>query len=554
MRESKLDRVGKALRARSGPTTLLTVLVAATGCKGTVSPGVPSGQPLCGQPSPGPAPIRRLSRFEYNNTVRDLLGDASNAGDLLPPEQKGNGFGNDAATLTTPRVLVDSYRLVAHALSLTATQDDAALSRLFTCDVSAMGEDACAGIFVADFGRRAFRRPLVQQETDALLGVYRIGRAGGTYAGGLAAVIEMALQSPQFLYRPEVGVPVPALKVARLAGFEMASRLSYLFWGSMPSADLLSAAAAGKLDTKEQVFAQAKLMLDDPRARQVVRYFHDTLFGIDGIDGRPRDLQIFTTYKPDLAVLFKQETEQFVEHVVWDGAGDFATLFTGTFTYLNGPLAEFYGVPGISGTAFQRVDTDPARRAGVLTHASILTMTTPGSRNNPVVRGKFVYTQLLCGQVPDPPIGLVVREPDADPTLTTRERFLAHRGPPCVGCHKKLDDVGFGLENFNGVGLWQDTENGKLIDASGNIPDGDAAGPFVGTVDLGKKIAASHDARECFVGKWLNFAYARTEKMGDACTRATLSSAFEGSGGNIRELLLALTQTDAFLYRPLGDL
>ncbi|MEP6652839.1 MAG: DUF1592 domain-containing protein [Myxococcales bacterium] len=537
------------LLATAAPTAMTATIA---GCQASSTPTMATPEALCSQPSPGPAPIRRLSRFEYNNTVRDLLGDASNAGDLLPPEQKGNGFSNDAASLTTPPILVDSYRHLAHALSLTATQDGAALGRLYTCDVAAMGEDKCAARFVTEFGQRAFRRPLQQQEVDTLTGIYRVGRAGGTFAGGLAAVIEMALQSPQFLYRPEFGVPIQGSNLARVQGFEMASRLSYLLWGTTPSSELMAAAAAGKLDSKEQVLAQAKTMLVDPRARQVVRYFHDTLLGIDGIDGRPRNQEIFPTYKPDLAVLFKQETEQFVDHIVWEGPGDFATLFTGAFTYLNGPLAEFYGVPGITGNGFQRVKTDPTRRAGLLTQASILTMTTPGTSNNPVVRGKFIYTQLLCGQVPDPPIGLVVMEPPADPTLTTRERFLLHRQPSCVGCHVRLDDIGFGLENFNGVGLWQDTENGKLLDSSGKVPDGDVAGPFVGAVELGKKIANSRDARECFVGKWLDFAYARTEKKADACTRAALSDVFEGSGGNVQSLLLALTQTDAFMYRPLG--
>src|SRR5258708_2896996 len=356
-------------------------------------------------PSPGASPIRRLTRFEYSNTVRDLLGDTTRAGDLPPPEQKGNGFSNGAASITTTRVLVDAYRSVAHELALRGTADPAALTRLTACDTTRSGEDACATQFIATFGARAFRRPLDGSESAAMLGVYQAGRVSGTYADGLAAVIEMALQSPQFLYRVELGTPAEGTPIARPTSYEMASRLSYLLWGSMPDARLLDVAKTNQLDTKEQVLAQAKTMLADPRARDVVRFFHDTLYGVGGLDGLQRDATFFPTYTPDLASLFRQETEHFVDNIIWDGAGDFGTLMSAPFTFLNGPLAKFYGVPGVAGDAFQRVALDPARRGGVLTQASLLTITTPGSHNNPVVRGKLLYTKILCGQVPDPPPG-----------------------------------------------------------------------------------------------------------------------------------------------------
>jgi hypothetical protein len=505
----------------------------------------------CTSPSPGASPIRRITRFEYSNTVHDLLGDATRAGDLLPPEEKGNGFSNDASTITTTRLLVDAYRSVAHDLAHTATSTAAQLARLSNCDPAAQGEDVCATKFVDDFGPRAFRRPLESAEHDAMIGVFQANRAGATYADGIAAVIEMALQSPQFLYRVELGTPVAGTQLARPTSYEMATRLSYLLWGSMPDDKLAAAAAAGQLETKEQVLSQATVMLDDPRARDVVRYFHDTLYGINGLDGLQRDTTFFPTYTTDLAALFRQETEHFVDSVVWDGAGNFATMMNAPFTFLNGTLAKFYGVSGITGDAFQRAALDPARRAGVLTQASLLTMTTPGSHNNPVVRGKFIYTQLLCGEVPDPPPGLMVKEPEADPTRTTRERFIAHRtSASCASCHVKLDSIGFGLEHYNGVGLWQDLDNGKPIDATGHVPDGDAAGDFNGGVELANKIAKSHDAAECYVGKWLDFAYGRLEEKGDGCTHQSLSKAFQSSGGNVKNLLLALTQTDDFLYRP----
>jgi hypothetical protein len=470
----------------------------------------------------------------------------------LPPETKGNGFSNDAAEITTPRLLVDAYQSVAHNAANRAVTNATSLARIAPCDTATLGEAVCSQQFVDSFGSRAFRRPLDADERTALLGVFAVGRNGGTYGDGLAAVIEMALQSPPFLYRVELGVPAANTGVARPTSYEMASRLSYLLWGSLPDDTLLAAAKASQLDSKEQVLAQATRMLNDPRSREVVRYFHDTLYGIVGLDGLQRDTTFFPTYTAALGTLFRQETEQFLDSVVWDGAGDFATMFSGSFTFLNATLAKFYGVTGVTGDTLRRVDLDPTRRAGLLTQASILTATTPGSHNNPVARGKFVWTQVLCQAVPDPPPGLNVVEPPFDPTRTTRERFIAHRNAPtCAACHSRLDNIGFGFEHYNGVGLWQDLDNAKPIDDSGNVPEGDIAGDFHGAVDLAHKIAGSRGARDCYVGQWLDFAYGRLEQSADACTRAALGNAFEASKGNVKNLLLALTQTDDFLYRPL---
>jgi hypothetical protein len=382
--------------------------------------------------------------------------------------------------------------------------------------------------------------------------VYQVGKEGTSHADGLKAVIEMTLQAPQFLYRAERGTAVAGQNVLRPTSPEMATRLSYLLWGSMPDGPLLDKAMAGQLETKEQILAQAELMLQDPRARDVVRYFTTTLYGIAGLDGLERDAATFPAYDRSLGPLFRQETEHFIEDVVWNGASDFASLFNASYTFVNGPLAAFYGIPGVTGDQFQRVERDPAQRLGLLSHASVLASTTPGSRNDPVVRGKFIFEELFCGHVPSPPAGLVVKEPPADPTRTTRERFAAHRDQPaCVGCHTMLDPIGYGLENFDGVGQWRDTENGKPIDASGVFPtELDVAGPFNGPVELAQKVASSQDARKCFSKKWLSFAYGRVLSDADACTQAQLENAFRDSGGNVKALLLAATQTDAFLYLP----
>jgi hypothetical protein len=544
---------GTTMTSGAGGSTTTT---GGTGVIGGTGTGGSAPALDCSQPAPGPAPLRRLTRFEYSNTLRDLLGDTTSPGDQLPPELKGNGFSNDATSLTTPRLLVDAYQSVAHDIALRATKDATTLASTTKCDTTKMSEDACAQAFVTSLGARAFRRPLDAGESTSILGVYKAVRPAGTYADAIAAIIEMVLQSPQFLYRPEVGVPVAGKSVARVAGYEMAVRLSYTLWGTTPDQILLDAAKSGQLETKEQVQAQAMRMVDDPHAKDVSHFFHNTWLGINGLDGLQRDTTWFRTYTPALAALFRQETEQFLDYVIWKNNGDLATIFTAPFTFLNGPLSKFYGFGNVTATDnnFQLVNTDGKQRAGILSQSSILTATTPGSHNNPVVRGKFVYTQLLCGSVPDPPAALMVKEPTPDPTLTMRELFLAHRTEAsCNVCHQALDPIGFGLENYNGVGLWQDTDNGKPVDASGNVPDHDIAGPFNGPVELGKKLASSADVQKCYVGKWLTFAYGRVETPTDACNRVSLQTAFSAANGNIRQLMVALTQTDAFLYRPLAQ-
>jgi len=525
-----------------------------TGSGGTVvgTGGGTSATLDCSRPQPPSAPLRRLIRFEYNNTVRDLLEVANKPADALPGEEAGNGFGNDATALGVSRLLIDGYRSVAEQIAQEKTATAAVALATAGCDPNDGGEQACAEQFLKSFLSRAFRRPATPEDITSYTAMFSRGRElGGDFASGVRAVIARALQSPQFLYRVELGETVDAAaQLAQPTGYEMATRLSYLFWGTLPDDALMSAAEQGKLTSAEGVRAEAERLLQDPRAHDVVRYFHGMLLGTLGLDHLERNAEFYPTYKPGMGALFRQETELFLDDVVWKGSGDVAGIFSAPYTFMNGPLATFYGVPGVTGDAFQKVSLDPSRRAGLLTQASILALTTPGSRTDPVVRGKWLYTKLLCGGIGDPPPD-VPKLPEPSPGLSVRDRLAMHRAvEPCKTCHQLMDPIGFGFEHFDGVGLWRDEDNALPVDDSGELIMSDVAGPFRGLVELGQKLAQSSDVRNCFVGRWLTYAYGRGEDARDTCTRVTLQDAFAESKGNIKSLLLALTQTDAFLYRP----
>lgn len=522
----------------------------------TSGPGNPaggaSGAPLdCSRPTSPRAPLRRLTRFEYNNTVRDLSLAEGTPADRLPGEEAGNGFGNDADALGVSPLLIEGYLTLAREIAEAAVLTPARIAALHNCDLVALGEQRCGEEFVKSFAASAFRRTLTSDELSTFVAVFENGRSqGATYEAGISDVIEATLQAPQFLYRVELGQETGIAGLGRPTDYEMASRLSYLLWGSTPDAELLALADNGQLRTPQQIASQAQRLLGDPRTREMVKFFHSQWLGIRGLNSLVRNETFYPTFQPGMGALFREETERFMDSVVFEGAGTLNALYEADYTFVNGPLAQFYGWSGVSGNDFRKVPTDPSRRRGLLTHASVLAKTTPGSRTDPVVRGRWAFTKLLCGSVADPPPN-IPELPEPTPGASVRERLAQHRAvEPCRTCHLDMDPLGFAFENYDGVGLWRDEDNGVAVDASAEIYKTDAKGAFVGVVQLAEKLAASNDAKACYVGQWLTYAYGRAETEADACTRAHLDQRFKAAGGAVPQLLLALTETDAFLYRP----
>jgi hypothetical protein len=335
----------------------------------------------------------------------------------------------------------------------------------------------------------------------------------------------------------------------------MASRLSYFLWGSMPDEALFAAADADTLSTKEGIKAQAQRMLDDPKARIAVGQFHSQWLGYERIQGATKDPALFPEWSSAVGALMEEETHQFIEHAIFDDGGTLKTLLTAPYTYMNSDLASFYGVasPAASGSDFVRVDLDPKQHAGLLTMGSLMAWYAHTNQTSPVHRGKLVREQFLCTPLKPPPKNFMA--PAVDPNATTRVRFAQHStDPACAGCHRLMDPIGFGFENIDAVGRFRSTENGHPVDASGNLTDSDVDGKFVGAIELADKLASSHEVEQCYATQWFRWTQGRGDTVEDTCSTNQIDKAFAASGGDVKALILALTQTDAFLYRTNGDL
>jgi hypothetical protein len=487
---------------------------------------------------PGASPLRRLTVREYNNTLRDLLGVTPGDEDL-GEDQDAAGFAVGGPVTTSG----DAARLLDAADQL-ATTAAAKIATLVPCtpvpaDVTAQGD--CAKKFIGQFGRRAFRRPLGDDEVADLLAVYTAHRAPDinySFDQAIRAVVAAILTSPYFLYRAE-GVNVPPVKEQGLIKFsphELASRLSYTLWGSMPDDALFAEVDAGRLTTPDQIEAQARRMLKDPKAKDAIADFHLQWLYVDGLPKEPPKDPKFTAYTPQLVTAMLAETAAFANQV-FASDGKLDQLLTGTWTPQDPGLAKLYGAP------------DPTQRAGILTQASYLAMHATATDSHPVRRGAVVIRRLLCNDI-QPPVNMDVGQPKPPaPNLTTRERFAEHAQNPCATCHQLTDPIGFAFENYDAIGAWRTTEQGKKVDASGTLALTGMDIKFNDAVDLAKGLATAPDVRDCLATQWLRYFTRRTESAGDTASLDAANQAFAKSGYDMRELLVALTKTRAFTHR-----
>lgn len=545
----------------SAGTDMLDVDVVEDTAPDTAEPAEPIRPAHCSDKlSPGPAPSRRLTRTEYNHTVADLLGITTDPGNRFPPEEETLGFDNNASSRNVTQIHVERYQEAAENMvsEMLATNR----AQVLKCDADSVGALLCAEWTIRDFGKLCFRRPLTAVEQARYWDFF-----GALYAEdndfdrAIGMVLEVMLQSPQFLYRLEVGhEDADGDGVAALTSFEIASRLSYLLWNSMPDDYLLAAAEVGSLDTPEGIAVEARRLLENPRARRASLHFHRQWLQVDDLALVHKDADVFPEYDAALRDRMTAETERFVTHAIFEGTGDLPTLLAADYTIADATLAAHYGVSPPTGEldedGFGRVSLEGGQRAGLFTHGSTMTVQSKPNQSSPVLRGKWVREQLLCDHLDPPPADVDITPPAVEPGLSTRERFRQHSDDPaCSGCHNKMDPLGFTFENYDALGRWRTIdEGGSPVDPTGEVLfTWDADGPVDNAVDMAQTLAQSEQVHDCYIKQWFRYTHARDVTFADECNMFDLRKAFYDAELDIQSLLVALTQTEAFRYRPVAD-
>lgn len=415
-------------------------------------------------------------------------------------------------------------------------------ARILTCDPSTGGA-SCVRDILSRFGRKAWRRPLVDAELTRLAALVTLAQTEGDgVQQGLELALQAVLLSPNFLFRVEADLSTTP---RALDDHELAARLSYFLWASTPDDELDALADTGAL--RAQLEPQVRRMLADPRADALSSQFGGSWLWSRGVEEVSPDPTLFPTITPALKSSMKAQTEKFFGTFFKEDRSALE-LFTGTDTFLDDALAAHYGLPAPGSSALTRVRDVPQHRRGLLGNAGLLTITSQATRTSPVKRGKWVMSQLLCMEPPPPPANVEAFTPSGTPTGTLRQQFEAHRAKPaCAGCHAMMDPIGFGLENYDAVGRYRTTDTGGFaIDSSGVLFDGRT---FNGPTELSAVIAADPKFAECAARQLFTYALGRAPVATDACTLKTMTAAFTQNGNRLPALITALVTSDTFTQR-----
>lgn len=496
----------------------------------------------------GLRPLRRLSVSEYRNTVRDLLGVDVDPSQFLSPDPQGdNGFFEP--TLVNEGV-ADELLRAAEALAAAASER---LDTLDDCDELSAGERTCAESFARNFGRRAFRRPLSDDEISELLAVYDHAQQAIEldHPQAMRVVLTAILASPKFLYHWQLpGRPdLDDGEVIKLDGYELAARLSYFLWSTMPDDTLLAAAASGGLDTAAGVSEAVDRMLDDERTRDTVRSFHSQWLALEGIDSVTKDPTLFPEFDPDLRRSMREEIEQFVEHVI-EGDARVRTLLTDRTAFVDGRTATLYDLPGVEGDLLQQRELNAQTRGGLLTRAGFIAGLTNPASTNPPRAGHLIFERILCRTVAPPPPGATESFMFDDSQSTRWNYEQLESSEECGGCHRVVNPMGFAFEHYDAIGRYRDTEGPHPIDSSGTFAaaSGDQI-PFDDLMELSAILAEDDEALTCISNRWWRFALSRMEQDGDQPSIADAYTQFLDSDGDIRMLLGAIAKSNTFRFR-----
>ncbi len=547
---------------------IIFALMLSLGCEGSITdPGISPGGGGGGGggggsgvvvPSPGTR-AARLTHEQWENSTRDLLyldDRPGLAGSFRPdPVTAGFAFDDDGWSMSVDQTLWSSYQRAAVQLAEDVTSDAASLARILP---AGGGDDATrARAFVTSFGERAYRRPLSSDEVDELFGIWQTGST--LYEGvpalqaGVRLVIEAALQSPYFLYRVESSTEESS-GVIPLSDYEIADRLSYALWNTMPDDELFAAAAAGELHTADQVADQAGRMLADPRAEDVVAHFHALLLRVDRYAGINPSAAFFPDVSPTLETSALRENDMFVRHVFTTNGG-WNDMLTSTDTFVDSELARIYGLSGTyPDDELVPATLDPAQRRGIFTQVGFLASNSTSVDPDPIHRGIFLVRRVACVDL-EPPGGMIPPLPAAM-GRTNRETVEDHTEQPgseCVACHGEIiNPFGFPFEMYDAIGQFRTEDNGFPVDSSSRPHLDGQRVPVADALALADALAASDAVHECYAKHWVEYAFGRHEEPSDAALVAALARESH-DGASIRDLIATLVTSRSFLTRSVEE-
>jgi hypothetical protein len=495
--------------------------------------------------------LRRLNRTQYSNTLRRLTGSKQDFTTELPADNLSFGFDNIGEALTVQPLHIEVFEKAAEAAVndlFALPAGDATRSKMLACDAQAGGH-ACVLSTVLAFAEQAFRRPVVEADVSAFVAIAdKFTMTGGTAVEGLKLALKAVLLSPHFLFRVELDPSPTAKDVHRVSAYELATRLSYYLWSSMPDDALFASAKSGNLTSDAGLTGEITRMLNDPKANALVSDFAGQWLNIRRVTAVKPDATTYPMFSADLATAMQTESSMMFAELLAT-ARPIQDLLTSDFTFVNKSLAAYYGLPAPAADGFTKVALTGAHRAGFLMQGSFLTLTSNPTRTSPVKRGKWVLEQLLCSPPPPPPPGVNISGVDGG-GQSVRARLEAHRAKePCHSCHALMDPIGLSFENFDGVGTYRTADQFGPIDATGSLPT--ATGPvnFDGAMQLMPILAKDERLAPCAAEKVLTYAVGRGFSPQDVTAVTNVLASTNASGQGLRGLIGSVALSESFRSR-----
>jgi hypothetical protein len=522
------------------PGALALLAGAALACTGDIGDDQDEGPPggpeaICAADAALTVPLQRINADQFQEVVTELFGEGVALGASFPVPVKGYAYSTYSAANPVADAQVKPILETVEAIAMQVADQIPACTG---------DETACASAYLSDLATRALRRAPTDGEMAILMARYTGAKAEMDHAESTAVAVATLLQMPQFLYLLEA-VPEPGLAPTTLDGQEIAQRMALLYWNGLPDDALLAAAADGSLADAEVRRAQARRMLDDPRARKAIAGFLREWMMVDGFAA--------AVHEPDLQAALDEELTRNIEAALASPTG-LRDLLRSNKTFVNSVLETFYGLPAVSTGPddWREVELDPEMRVGILTHPILLAKFAHGEAPSDILRGKFVRVNLLCVDIDPPPTGAAEQQKEiVAEGASIREQAQARLDhPTCGGCHRLMDPIGFGFSAFDGAGRYEPVVDGAAVDTSGAIqPPSDISGEFHGVRELGEKLAAGTEVGACFSKQWVRYTLGKRETQEEECSMDEIGLALGEQSQTLLDTFAGVAALPVFVQR-----